>query len=120
MQVYSRVDVIFSANGRTVVLEINTIPGMTEASLLPEAAAVAGISYVDLCVRIIALSRARRKERGNERQEISPVCVIERVSNVRQRRQQHLLDVKVRSRRARSIATAESWSCSPRVILIVR
>jgi D-alanine-D-alanine ligase len=40
-------------------LEINTIPGMTEASLLPEAAAAAGISYVDLCRRVIALSRAR-------------------------------------------------------------
>jgi D-alanine-D-alanine ligase-like ATP-grasp enzyme len=32
---------------------------MTETSLLPEAAAVAGMSYVDLCARIIALSRAR-------------------------------------------------------------
>jgi D-alanine-D-alanine ligase len=40
-------------------LEINTIPGMTEASLLPEAAAAADISYVDLCRRVIALSRAR-------------------------------------------------------------
>ena len=40
-------------------LEANTIPGMTEASLLPEAAAAAGINYVDLCARIIALSRAR-------------------------------------------------------------
>jgi D-alanine-D-alanine ligase len=38
---------------------VNTIPGMTEASLLPEAAAAAGINYVDLCARIIALSRAR-------------------------------------------------------------
>jgi D-alanine-D-alanine ligase len=41
------------------VLEANTIPGMTEASLLPEAAAAAGINYVDLCLRIIELSRAR-------------------------------------------------------------
>jgi D-alanine-D-alanine ligase-like ATP-grasp enzyme len=32
---------------------------MTEASLLPDAAAAAGINYVDLCARIIALSRAR-------------------------------------------------------------
>ena len=42
------------------MLEINTIPGMTEASLLPEAAAVAGISYPELCARIIELSRAAR------------------------------------------------------------
>jgi D-alanine-D-alanine ligase-like ATP-grasp enzyme len=33
---------------------------MTEASLLPEAAAAAGINYVDLCLRIIELSRARK------------------------------------------------------------
>jgi D-alanine-D-alanine ligase len=61
LQVYSRVDVILSETGQPFVLEINTIPGMTEASLLPEAAAAAGISYVDLCVRIIELSRARMK-----------------------------------------------------------
>jgi len=57
--VYARVDAILSENGQPFILEINNIPGMTEASLLPEAAAAAGISYVDLCVRIIALSRAR-------------------------------------------------------------
>jgi D-alanine-D-alanine ligase len=45
-------------------LEINTIPGMTEASLLPEAAAAAGIGYPDLCARIIALSRLRQASGG--------------------------------------------------------
>ena len=59
LQVYGRVDVILSDSGQPVVLEVNTIPGMTEASLLPEAAAAMGISYVDLCTRIIALSRTR-------------------------------------------------------------
>jgi D-alanine-D-alanine ligase len=59
LQVYGRVDVILSDSGEPFVLEVNTIPGMTEASLLPEAAAVAGISYIDLCTRIVALSRAR-------------------------------------------------------------
>jgi D-alanine-D-alanine ligase len=57
--VYARVDVLLSDSGDPFVLEANTIPGMTEASLLPEAAAAAGINYVDLCARIIALSRAR-------------------------------------------------------------
>jgi D-alanine-D-alanine ligase len=57
--VYGRVDVLLPDSGNPSVLEVNTIPGMTEASLLPEAAAAAGINYVDLCVRIIALSRAR-------------------------------------------------------------
>jgi D-alanine-D-alanine ligase len=57
--VYARVDVLLSDSGDPFVLEANTIPGMTEASLLPEAAAAAGINYVDLCARIIALSGAR-------------------------------------------------------------
>jgi D-alanine-D-alanine ligase len=60
LKVYSRVDVLLPEDGVATVLEANTIPGMTEASLLPEAAAVAGINYVDLCVRIIELSRVRR------------------------------------------------------------
>jgi D-alanine-D-alanine ligase len=60
LRVYSRVDVLLPENAAPTVLEVNTIPGMTEASLLPEAAAAAGISYEDLCLRIIELSRARR------------------------------------------------------------
>ena len=61
--VYGRVDVLLSDSGEPFVLEVNTIPGMTEASLLPEAAAAAGINYVDLCARIIALSFARMERR---------------------------------------------------------
>ena len=64
LKVYGRVDVLLSEAGEPFVLEVNTIPGMTETSLLPEAAAVAGINYVDLCVRIIELSRARRERAG--------------------------------------------------------
>ena len=63
--VYGRVDILLSDSSDTFVLEVNNIPGMTEASLLPEAAAAAGISYVDLCARIIALSRARME--GSQR-----------------------------------------------------
>jgi len=59
--VYGRVDVLLTDAGEPFVLEVNTIPGMTEASLLPEGAAAAGINYVDLCLRIIELSRARRE-----------------------------------------------------------
>ena len=59
LEVYSRVDLLFSPGRGPVVLEINTIPGMTEVSLLPEAAAAAGISYAQLCERVIALSLAR-------------------------------------------------------------
>jgi D-alanine-D-alanine ligase len=60
LKVYSRVDILLSEEGEPNVLEANTIPGMTEASLLPEAAAVAGISYPELCSRIIELSAKRR------------------------------------------------------------
>jgi D-alanine-D-alanine ligase len=62
--VYGRVDVLLSEAGEPFVLEVNTIPGMTEASLLPEGAAAAGINYVDLCLRIIELSAARRERAG--------------------------------------------------------
>lgn len=63
LEVYSRVDVLLPESGEASVLEINTIPGMTEASLLPEAAGVAGISYPELCERIIELSLGRYKPR---------------------------------------------------------
>ena len=63
LKVYARVDVILSDGGKPFVLEVNNIPGMTEASLLPEAAAAAGIGYADLCARIVALSRARTESK---------------------------------------------------------
>lgn len=62
LRVYARVDLILPDNGEPTVLEVNTIPGMTETSLLPEAAAAAGINYRDLCLRIIELSQRRTEE----------------------------------------------------------
>jgi len=59
LEVYSRVDVLLDAQEQPFVLEINTIPGMTPVSLLPEAAGAAGIAYPELCRRIIELSLAR-------------------------------------------------------------
>jgi D-alanine-D-alanine ligase len=67
LQVYARVDAILSENGQPFILEINNIPGMTETSLLPEAAAAVGIGYADLCARIIALSRRRQGYGGQAR-----------------------------------------------------
>ena len=58
---YSRVDVIVKADGEPVVLEVNTLPGMTETSLLPKAAAAAGIRYPELCQRMVDLAMERRK-----------------------------------------------------------
>jgi len=56
---YSRVDVIVKSSGEPVVLEVNTLPGMTETSLLPKAAAAAGIGYADLCQRMVDLALKR-------------------------------------------------------------
>lgn len=56
---YGRVDVMVSAANEPVVLEVNTLPGMTETSLLPKAAAAAGINYSELCQRMIDLALAR-------------------------------------------------------------
>jgi len=53
---YSRVDVIVRPTGEPVVLEVNTLPGMTEGSSLPRAAAAAGISYAELCQRMVDLA----------------------------------------------------------------
>ncbi|MFT6180479.1 MAG: D-alanine-D-alanine ligase [Akkermansiaceae bacterium] len=60
IEVYSRVDVLLNSYGSPYVLEANTIPGMTETSLLPMGATEAGYSFGDLCVRIAELSLAAR------------------------------------------------------------
>jgi len=57
---YARVDVMVRASGEPVVLEVNTLPGMTETSLLPKAAAAAGVNYEALCERMIELALNRR------------------------------------------------------------
>lgn len=59
LRVYSRVDVLLGPDGPTV-LEINTIPGMTETSLLPKAAAASGLDFTALCCKIAELSLIAR------------------------------------------------------------
>ena len=59
LEIYSRVDVMLGPGGALNVLEINTIPGMTETSLLPKAAAAAGRSFAELCLEIAWLSMNR-------------------------------------------------------------
>jgi D-alanine-D-alanine ligase len=60
LRVYSRVDLLLRDDGSVYVLEINTIPGMTPSSLLPEAAGEVGISYAQLCRTVIELSLSRK------------------------------------------------------------
>jgi D-alanine-D-alanine ligase len=50
----SRVDLMLDRDGSPWVLEVNTVPGMTETSLLPQAADAAGIDFDDLVARILA------------------------------------------------------------------
>ncbi len=62
--VYSRIDFLLQGD-KPYCLEINTIPGMTATSLLPKAAAAVGITFPDLCRRIVELSwTARQNERS--------------------------------------------------------
>jgi len=56
---YARVDIMVRTNGEPVVLEVNTLPGMTETSLLPKAAAAAGLDYAALCQRMVDLAMRR-------------------------------------------------------------
>ncbi len=53
---YGRIDFRLQPDGRYFCLEINTLPGMTELSLLPDAAKAAGISFDELCERILFTS----------------------------------------------------------------
>lgn len=49
----ARVDFMMDEAGNPFVLEVNTIPGMTETSLVPKAAAAEGISFAELCERLL-------------------------------------------------------------------
>jgi D-alanine-D-alanine ligase len=65
---YSRVDFKMDGAGRLWCLEVNSLPGMTSTSLLPQSAAAAGISFPELCDRIceLALKRHQAKRMRTE------------------------------------------------------
>jgi len=56
---YSRVDMLLDPSGRLFVLEVNTIPGCTNTSLFPKAAQAAGLSFQDVCARLVEMALAR-------------------------------------------------------------
>jgi len=56
-----RVDVIVDAGGTPWLLEVNTVPGLTELSLLPDAARAAGIKFDELCQRLVDHAVARHQ-----------------------------------------------------------
>lgn len=61
---YSRTDFIVSTEGRPYILEVNTLPGLTTTSLLPDACAAIGISYEALVERLVGYALARTDARA--------------------------------------------------------
>ncbi len=55
----SRVDIILHNGNIPFILEVNTIPGFTQTSLLPKAAKAAGIGFAQLCIKLIQLAYAK-------------------------------------------------------------
>ena len=53
---YSRVDFILNNQGEPIILEVNTLPGMTPTSLYPDAAAAIGLSYEDMLEKLVRLA----------------------------------------------------------------
>lgn len=60
---FSRVDFILNRKEEPVILEVNTIPGLTARSLLPRACEAAGLSFLELCEKMIVMA-AHRRVRG--------------------------------------------------------
>ena len=56
LKVYCRADFILDKDGKPWFLEVNTLPGMTPTSLIPKAAKVEGMTYDELCEKIVQLS----------------------------------------------------------------
>ena len=61
----SRVDFMLPQEGEPQVLELNTIPGFTSHSLVPKAAARAGLGFPKLCERIVAMARRRARRKAS-------------------------------------------------------
>lgn len=63
-QDFSRVDFILDRSGNAFVLELNTIPGFTQTSLLPKSALSIGIRFEELCLRILELAVKRTQQKA--------------------------------------------------------
>ena len=62
MQAYARIDFLTNHQEEIFCLEANTLPGMTPTSLLPQEAAAIGISFDDLCLKIIEVSMRKYED----------------------------------------------------------
>ncbi|OIO37654.1 MAG: hypothetical protein AUJ75_03820 [Candidatus Omnitrophica bacterium CG1_02_49_10] len=63
---FSRIDMILGEDGDIYVLEANSIPGMTETSLLPKAAGAMGIDFNKMCLRLVDLGIESFEKRKGE------------------------------------------------------
>jgi D-alanine-D-alanine ligase len=70
----SRVDFVVEPGGRIVLLEVNTLPGMTPTSLYPDGARAAGLSFEELVARLVrrALSRGPARDGGRTAPPAAP------------------------------------------------
>jgi len=59
LDTYSRADFLLNENNEIFCLEVNTLPGMTPTSLLPQEAAAVGMNFNELCEKIIEISMKR-------------------------------------------------------------
>ena len=64
---YARIDFRMTERGELYCLEANTLPGLTELSLIPQAAAARGLSFAEMCERIVQLAAALEEVDGTER-----------------------------------------------------
>ena len=64
---YSRTDFILKKDGSVVILETNTLPGMTDTSLLPKEAAAAGLTFAQLIERLVALGSSCPNKKRNRK-----------------------------------------------------
>jgi len=62
---YSRADILLGEDGGLYLLEVNSIPGFTATSLLPQAARAVGIDFPDLCLKLLDLAIIRGKKGDN-------------------------------------------------------
>ena len=56
----ARLDVMLSEAGEPYAIEVNAVPGMTETSLVPDAARAVGIEFPELCEKILAMAGYHR------------------------------------------------------------
>ena len=66
----TRVDMIVSDSGNEFVLEVNTVPGLTPTSLLPKIADAAGMSFGELCERMLATATCAARRGNGERRVV--------------------------------------------------